>query len=116
MQLTADQETQFKALQGEYRQFYDVRNQPAEGVAFEGRESLSDQQRAAWCGRLREQAAKVIAGIKALTELKDYRPYHELQSFFYEDLGELERELQPHGLYIREQASAPPSPFGDRQP
>ena len=93
----------FNRLQDEYRAFYEIRNYPKPGVEYENwKKRLNAGEKKAWAGRLTEQAEKVFPLIAALREeLKTDRPYHELQSYFGEDVRELEQELKEYGFRPR---------------
>lgn len=93
-------EQRFRDLQREYRAFYEIRNQPKPGVEYEEwKAGLNRAERKAWAGRLKEQAEKVFPMIAALREeMKTDRPYHELRSYFNEDVSALEQELKQYGF------------------
>ena len=90
----------FKALQAEYSAFYEIRNHPKPDVEYEDwKRRLNAGEKRAWAGRLTEQANRVFPLIAELKEeLKTDRPYHELQSFFREDVRDLGRELEQYGF------------------
>lgn len=90
----------FQALQADYTEFYRIRNHPSDGIEFEDWKRLKKKDREAWAQRLNAQAEKVRTGIKELAELKAYRPYHELQSFFREDARALEGLIGKYGFKI----------------
>jgi hypothetical protein len=90
----------FRTLQDEYRAFYEIRNHPKPGVEYEDwKRRLSAGEKRVWAGRLTEQANRVFPLIAELKgDLKHERPYHELQSFFREDVRDLEQELEKYGF------------------
>jgi hypothetical protein len=90
--------SKFEALQVEYRAFYEIRNNPKEGIEYEDWKKLSDADRKVWALKLKAQADKVGEGIKGLEELKAYRPYHELRAYFGEDRRELEKLIGRYGF------------------
>lgn len=92
--------TTIASLREEYSRFYAIRNTPAEKTEFENWNKLSDNNIEAWCVRLQGQA-KVVAGlIEELQEMKSDRSYHEMKSYFYEDLTDLRKDLEKRGFRL----------------
>lgn len=90
----------FISLRDEYSRFYDIRNNPAEGVEFEEWQQLPDEDVAAWAGKMQEQAAKVKELIGDLAHMKSDRVYHELTHYFREDVAEVRQQLKTRNIEL----------------
>lgn len=92
-----------QSLRSEWNKFYDIRNKPPCGVGFEEFFLLGEDKLKEWGGRLKEQGDIVAQHIRSHPEdgvMPRTRDFHDLQSFFWEDVTELEGLLKQYGFEI----------------